>query len=89
MTDEVDAQLGSITDDIVPVDDLERILPYMMACLNENFRMNSVFTMPLERKVVAKEGFMIEGHVVPEGVRIRSLHVLHELTTNNRQLSSV
>ncbi|KAH7169911.1 cytochrome P450 [Dactylonectria macrodidyma] len=74
VTNEVDAQLDSITDDIVPIDDLERILPYTMACLNENFRMNSVFTMPLERKVVAKEGFMIEGHVVPKGTTVFSLN---------------
>ncbi|KAH6871509.1 cytochrome P450 [Thelonectria olida] len=78
VTDEIDAQLGHVTQDIVPVEDLERILPYTMACLNENFRMNAVFTMPLERKVIAKEGFEIQGHLVPKGTVVFSMnHVIH------------
>ncbi|KAM5384641.1 hypothetical protein ACJZ2D_001386 [Fusarium nematophilum] len=75
---EVDAKLGHVSQAIVPVDDLERILPYTMACLNENFRINPVFTMPLERKVVATEGFEIEGYLVPKGTVVFSLnHVVH------------
>lgn len=65
---EVDATLGNVESDIVPIEGLESRLPYMMACLNENFRMNSVFTMPLERRVTAKEGLEIGGHVIPKGV---------------------
>lgn len=62
VTDKIDVQLDHMTQHIVPIDDLERILPYTMSCLSENFRMNPVFTMPLERKVVAKKVFEIEGH---------------------------
>ena len=69
VTAEIDTQLTSITDDIMPVEDLERLLPYTMACFSESFRINPVFTMPLERNVVAKEGFEIEGHIIPTGVR--------------------
>ncbi|KAH6952169.1 cytochrome P450 [Fusarium avenaceum] len=78
IVNEIDAQLGHVTQPIVPVDDLERKLPFTMACINENFRMNPVFTMPLERQVTAKEGFEILGRVVPYGTVVFSLnHVVH------------
>ena len=69
VTAEIDTQLASIMDEIMPVEDLEHLLPYTMACFAESFRINPVFTMPLERKVVAKEGFEIEGHIISTGVR--------------------
>jgi benzoate 4-monooxygenase len=68
LVQEVDIVLGHSKSDIVPIEDLESILPFTMACLNENFRMNSVFTMPLERKVMADDGMEIAGHFVPSGV---------------------
>ncbi|KAM6520189.1 hypothetical protein FALCPG4_013742 [Fusarium falciforme] len=78
VVDEVDATLGNVESDIIPIEGLETRLPYMMACLNENFRMNSVFTMPLERRVTAKEGLDIGGHVIPKGTVVFSLnHVVH------------
>ena len=75
---EVDAQLGDVTSTIVPVEGLEAKMEYLMACLNENFRMNSVFTMPLERRVTAPTGFDIEGHHIPKGVSHQN-HLLYAL----------
>lgn len=69
ITAEIDEVLGDVAADIVPVDNLELKLPYLNACLNENFRINPVFTMPLERQVTSPEGFEIEGELVPKGVR--------------------
>ncbi|KAH7247760.1 cytochrome P450 [Fusarium solani] len=78
VVDEVDATLANVESDIIPIEGLETKLPYLMACLNENFRMNSVFTMPLERRVTAREGFEIGGHVIPKGTVVFSLnHVVH------------
>ncbi|KAK1625366.1 cytochrome P450 [Colletotrichum phormii] len=78
VVEEVDVVVENVGSAIVPIKDLETKLPYVMACLDENFRMNSVFTMPLERKVTATEGFEIEGHVVPKGTGLFSLnHVVH------------
>ncbi|KAK1675963.1 cytochrome P450 [Colletotrichum godetiae] len=78
VVEEVDAVVENVGSAIVPIKDLETRLPYVMACLDENFRMNSVFTMPLERKVTATGGFEIEGHVVPKGTGVFSLnHVVH------------
>ncbi|KAK0381052.1 hypothetical protein CLIM01_01628 [Colletotrichum limetticola] len=78
VVEEVDAAVDDVGSAIVPIKDLEAKLPYVMACLDENFRMNSVFTMPLEREVTAKEGFEIEGYVAPKGTGLFSLnHVVH------------
>ncbi|KAJ3528134.1 hypothetical protein NM208_g10348 [Fusarium decemcellulare] len=75
---EVDSQLDQIANEIVPANELETILPYTMACLNENFRINPVFTMPLERRVTMEGGFEIEGHIIPKGTVVFSLnHVVH------------
>ncbi|KXH66818.1 hypothetical protein CSAL01_04788 [Colletotrichum salicis] len=80
VVEKVDAVVENVGSAIVPIKDLKTKLPYVMAGLDENFRMNSVFTMPLERKVTATEGFEIEGHVVPKGKKtgLFSLnHVIH------------
>jgi cytochrome P450 len=52
----------------VSINGLEQKLPYFMACVNENFRINPVFTMTLPRVVIAPEGTEIDGHWVPRGV---------------------
>lgn len=75
---EVDAKLQDVASPIVPVEGLESKMEYTMACVNENFRMNSVFTMPLERRVTADAGFEIEGHLIPKGTVVFGLnHVVH------------
>lgn len=66
---EIDKELSGVTEDTVPLKGLEAKLPYTMACVNENFRMNPVFSMPLPRKVIAEEGHVIDGRVIPGGVR--------------------
>jgi benzoate 4-monooxygenase len=70
---EIDAQLSDITDDVVPIKGLELKLPYTMACINENFRINPVFSMPLPRLVFAPEGHAIGGHQIPPGVSLSHL----------------
>ncbi|KAF2993660.1 hypothetical protein E8E13_000303 [Curvularia kusanoi] len=50
-----------------PIAGLEDRLPYTMACIQENFRINPVFTMPLPREVTAAEGMSIDGHSIPKG----------------------
>ncbi|KAI8240806.1 Cytochrome P450 monooxygenase ACRTS1 [Colletotrichum sp. SAR 10_99] len=78
VVEEIDSVVESVGSAIVPIRDLEAKLPFVMACVDENFRMNAVFTMPLEREVTAKEGFEIEGHVIPKGTGVFSLnHVVH------------
>jgi hypothetical protein len=49
---------------------LEDSLPYLMACVNENFRMTPVFTMQLWRRVTRSEGLAIGNVVLPQNVRI-------------------
>ncbi|KAH6685925.1 cytochrome P450 [Plectosphaerella plurivora] len=75
---EVDTKLGDVSSPIIPVEGLESKMEYTLACMNENFRMNSVFTMPLERRVTSDAGFEIEGHLIPKGCVVFSLnHVVH------------
>lgn len=38
--------------------------------MKENFRINPVFTMPLARRVTAKEGIIIDGEHIPQGISI-------------------
>ena len=68
VVEELDAVLNELEGSIVPVNGLEAKLPYTMACVNENFRINPVFTMPLPREVMMCDGADIAGHVVPQGV---------------------
>ena len=48
---------------------LEKKLPYLAACINENFRMAAVTSIPLQRKVTAVGGLVVSGGHVPQGVR--------------------
>lgn len=59
-------------DAIYSIEGLEQSLPYTMACLQENFRMNPVFTMPLPRKVAISGGMNIDGRHIPENVMFPS-----------------
>lgn len=38
--------------------------------MKENYRINPVFTMPLARRVTAKEGIAIDGEQIPQGTSI-------------------
>lgn len=64
----------TLSDDLsYAIEGLEQSLPYTMACLQENFRINPVFTMPLPRKVAIPGGMDIDGHAVPQNVSIYPL----------------
>ncbi|KAF5227131.1 hypothetical protein FANTH_14857 [Fusarium anthophilum] len=65
---EIDSNLSDISTPVMPFKSLEERLPFTMACINENFRINPVFTMPLPRKVMTPGGIFIDGHAVPENV---------------------
>ncbi|KJX97047.1 cytochrome p450 monooxygenase like protein [Zymoseptoria brevis] len=49
---------------------LEDSLPYLMACVRENFRMTPVFTMPLWRRVTASEGLAVGNTVIPPNTNV-------------------
>jgi hypothetical protein len=66
---EIDSNASSAPGEAVQITGLEQQLPYSMACINENFRINPVFTMPLPRKVASPGGIEVDGHWVPENVR--------------------
>lgn len=65
---ELDDKLPESVGVAYPVNGLEQKLPYTMACIQENFRINAVFTMPLTRQINAKTGVNIDGHLIPAGV---------------------
>ncbi|KAK6197122.1 hypothetical protein LQW54_010917 [Pestalotiopsis sp. IQ-011] len=78
VVDELDRELQDVQVDVVPIEGLEATLPYTMACINENFRINPVFTMPLPREVMAPEGADIDGHIIPRHTTVFcENHVVH------------
>lgn len=65
---------------------LEASLPFTMACVRENFRLNPVFTMPLWRRVGSPGGASIGNFHVPYGVCSPYLYLtdsIPEFITNN------
>ncbi|KAH7050192.1 putative benzoate 4-monooxygenase cytochrome P450 [Macrophomina phaseolina] len=50
--------------------DVEASLPYLRQCIRENFRISPVFTMPMERKVMAAGGVTISGQHIPQGTNV-------------------
>lgn len=72
--DQVQQELSSVLkplqkDQIAhPIRGLEASLPFTMACIRENFRINPVFTMPLWRHVHSPGGADIADIHVPYGV---------------------
>lgn len=70
--EELDSNLSSHTGQVIPYAALEKDIPYTMACVHENFRINPVFTMPLPRKIMTPGGFTIQGQQVPQKVRLRN-----------------
>ncbi|KAF6824782.1 isotrichodermin C-15 hydroxylase [Colletotrichum plurivorum] len=50
--------------------DVERALPYLRACVKENFRQTPMFTMPLARRVTAPEGIVVAGRHIKQGTSV-------------------
>jgi len=69
VVDELDTVLGPLHRDQIAyqISGLELSLPYTMACIRENFRMNPVFTMNLWRRVLG-ESLQIGENSIPQGV---------------------
>jgi cytochrome P450 len=75
LIDELDSTLGHPSSknpnrQTHAIANLEDSLPYLMACVNENFRMTPVFTMQLWRRVTRSEGLAVGNTVLPQNVRI-------------------
>jgi cytochrome P450 len=68
--EEINSNISVVPGEVVQITGLEQKLPYSMACINENFRINAVFTMPLPRKVTSPTGIKIDEHWVPKDVRL-------------------
>ncbi|WKT51676.1 Cytochrome P450, E-class, group I [Fusarium oxysporum f. sp. vasinfectum] len=75
---ELDLNLSNETGQVISYKALEKDLPYTMACIYENFRINPVFTMPLPRKILTPGGLVIQGCQIPRRTTVFSLnHVVH------------
>ncbi|KAG4286424.1 hypothetical protein FPRO06_07684 [Fusarium proliferatum] len=75
---ELDSNLPNHTGPVISYENLEKDLPYTRACIQENFRINPVFTMPLPRKIMAPGGFVIQGLQIPQKTTAFALnHVVH------------
>ncbi|KAG7125195.1 Cytochrome monooxygenase like protein [Verticillium longisporum] len=66
-----------VSDSLPPLDDdrpaysvtqVGTHLPYLRACVRENFRLTPVFSMPLERRVTEPEGVFISGRHIQQGM---------------------
>ncbi|KAL1860965.1 hypothetical protein Plec18167_003752 [Paecilomyces lecythidis] len=78
--DEVSGTLGPLPPDQIAykIQGLEASLPYTMACVRENFRLNPVFTMPLWRRVHYPQGLQFGEFDIPRGTNVCiSNYVLH------------
>ena len=69
LEDELCRQLPIIEHGAYSFSGLEKMLPFMTACIRENFRHTPVFTMPLTRTVMDHAGLVIDGEWIPQGVR--------------------
>ncbi|RNJ56533.1 hypothetical protein D7B24_007138 [Verticillium nonalfalfae] len=69
-TREVSDSLPLLDDDrpACSVTQVETHLPYLRACVRENFRLTPVFSMPLERHVTEPEGVFISGRHIQQGM---------------------
>ncbi|KAF4873150.1 Cytochrome P450 monooxygenase gsfF [Colletotrichum siamense] len=52
------------------VTEVENSLPFLRACVKENFRQTPVFTMPLARRVTAPEGIVVAGRHIKQGTSV-------------------
>ncbi|RFU25952.1 hypothetical protein B7463_g10382, partial [Scytalidium lignicola] len=69
---EIDANLPPLGPDqpAYSVTTAETSLPYLRQCIKENFRITPVFTMPLARRVMAREGVKIAGRHLKQGTSV-------------------
>ncbi|KAI7761083.1 hypothetical protein LZL87_011488 [Fusarium oxysporum] len=75
---ELDANLSNHTGQVISYQALDKDLPYTGACIQENFRTNPVFTMPLPRKIMTPGGLVIQGCHIPQKTTVFALnHVVH------------
>ena len=68
LVDEIQRELPALDSEIHGFTGLESKLPFMLACIRENFRVTPVFTMPLVRTVASPEAMSVNGVFVPPGV---------------------
>lgn len=70
LMEELELELPALDSGAHPYTGLENRLPFIMACIRENFRCTPVFTMPLVRTIAVTkaEGMEIEGELIPQGV---------------------
>lgn len=68
LEDEICQKLPAIEHGAFSFSGLEKMLPFMTACIRENFRHTPVFTMPLTRTVMDRAGILINGEWIPQGV---------------------
>lgn len=68
LEDELCQKLPVIDNGAYSFPGLEKMLPFMTACIRENFRHMPVFTMPLTRTVMDHAGLVIDEERIPRGV---------------------
>ena len=88
---ELDEALPALTEiQSYPYSGLEAKLPYMQACIRENFRIAPVAALPLSRRIAPLGGMSVGGHHLPSGVSINTPPQSHSrLTTHSQTLVSV
>ncbi|KAJ5596154.1 hypothetical protein N7450_002612 [Penicillium hetheringtonii] len=64
---EIDQKMPPLAEDesAYSITDAEASLPFLRNCIKENFRITPVFTMPLARRVLKREGIVIAGNHIP------------------------
>ncbi|KAE9579215.1 Cytochrome P450 monooxygenase gsfF [Colletotrichum fructicola] len=70
--EEIDANLQPLNREkaAYSVTEVENSLPFLRACVKENFRLTPVFTMPLARRVTAPKGIVIAGRHIKQGTSV-------------------
>ncbi|KAI8166364.1 Cytochrome P450 monooxygenase gsfF [Colletotrichum sp. SAR 10_70] len=70
--EEIDANLKPLDREkaAYSVTEVENSLPFLRACVKENFRLTPVFTMPLARRVTAPEGIVVAGRHIKQGTSV-------------------
>lgn len=82
VTEEIFDKLEPLSSDqsAYPITNLEAKLPYLRLCMQENYRLTPIFTMPLARRVTAAAGLSVPGtpYHFPQGTSVAICnHALH------------